>query len=145
MAKPDPSLLDPARYPFSCLIETRYRDLDTNRHINNGAMASLFEEARLRFHRHTGFQKAGAVGLGGLMVVSLGVEYLGQSHYPDPLEVHVGFARMGNSSYDLVQIAHQNGAPVAFCRTTIVSTREGRSYPFSEEHRALAQQWIITT
>jgi acyl-CoA thioester hydrolase len=145
MAKPDPSLLDPARYSYSCVVETRYRDLDTNRHINNGAMASLFEEARLRFHRHTGFQKAGAVAMGGLMVASLGVEFLGQSHYPDPLEVHIGFSRMGNSSYDLAQVAHQNGVPVAFCRTTIVSTREGRPCPFTEQHRALAQQWMITT
>ena len=51
MAKPDPALLDPARYPFRCSIETRYRDLDSNLHINNGVMASLLEEGRVRFHR----------------------------------------------------------------------------------------------
>ena len=34
MAKPDPALLNPARYPFTTTIEPRFGDLDVNLHVN---------------------------------------------------------------------------------------------------------------
>ena len=77
MPKPDPSLLDPARYPFRCLIETRFRDLDSNMHVNNGVFASLLEEGRVRFHRASQF--GGVSGDLTSMVVSAAIEYLGEN------------------------------------------------------------------
>ena len=41
MAKPDPALLDPTRYPHSVEIPTRYADCDPNNHINNVALAAI--------------------------------------------------------------------------------------------------------
>jgi len=55
MPKPDPAMLDPARYPFRCAIETCFGDLDTNLHINNVSLSGLLEEGRVRFHRASGF------------------------------------------------------------------------------------------
>lgn len=143
MAKPDPALLDPARYPFRCEIETRYRDLDSNLHINNGVFASLLEEGRVRFHRASEF--------GGLssdrdltsMVVSVAIEYLGQSHFPAPLEMHVGAARIGQSSYDLCQLVMQEGDMVAFAKVTLVCVKDGRPFAIPAPHRAIARPWML--
>lgn len=143
MAKPSPELLDPARYPFHCSIETRYRDLDSNLHINNGVMASLFEEGRVRFHRAAAFHNLSAQTDTNIMVVSLGIEFLGESHFPDPLDIHVGIARIGTTSYELVQLAMQQGAAVAFARATLVSVSRGTPSPICDARRAAGQAWMM--
>ena len=143
MPKPDPALLDPARYPFRCAIETRYRDLDSNLHINNGVFASLLEEGRVRFHRASDFGGVSAeFGLTS-MVVSVGIEYLGQSHFPAPLEMHVAAARIGKSSYDLCQLVMQEGDTVAFAQVTLVCVKDDKPYVIPDSHRELAKPWML--
>ncbi len=143
MAKPDPALLDPARYPFRCSIETRYRDLDSNLHLNNGVMASLLEEGRVHFHRKVDFGIRTTDGGDSAMVVSLAIEFIGQSHFPEPLDIYVGFARVGNTSYELAQLVMQGDQTVVFGRATLVSTRQGAPCAISDESRAIARQWML--
>ena len=143
MAKPDPALLDPARYPFHCSIETRYRDLDSNLHINNGVMASLLEEGRVRFHRASQF--GGVSGAMTSMVVSAGIEYLGESHHPDPLEMHLGAGRIGTTSYELCQLVMQGSDVIAFARVTLVCMMAGKPHPIPTEHREKAQAWMMAS
>lgn len=141
MPRPDPALLDPSRYPFRCSIETRYRDLDSNLHINNGVMASLLEEGRVRFHRSADFTGIEAGSDASAMVVSLAIEFIGQSHFPEPLDIHVGIARIGTTSYELVQLVTQQGREVAFARAVLVSVRQGMPWAISDERRKRAEQW----
>ena len=143
MAKPDPALLDPARYPFRCDIETRYRDLDSNLHINNGVMASLLEEGRVRFHRASDF---GGVshdhGMTG-MVVSTTIEYIGQSHFPEPLEMYCAASRIGRTSYELSQLVMQGGDCVVFAQVTLVCVKDAMPCEIPEEDRQRAQNWVL--
>ena len=141
MAKPDPALLDPARYPFNCTIETRYRDLDSNLHINNGVLASLLEEGRVRFHRASLF--GGVSGEMTAMVVSAAIEYLGESHHPDPLDMHVGAARIGTTSYELCQLVMQGRDVIAFAWVTLVCMKAGKPHAISADQREMAQPWIM--
>lgn len=143
MARPDPALLDPARYPFQCMIETRYRDLDSNLHLNNGVLACLLEEGRVRFHRKSQYNQYSADERTSAMVASLALEYLGEIQFPEPLEISTAFARIGNTSYDLVQLVMQEGRVVAFARVTMVNVREGAPDRISDERRGLTQQWML--
>ena len=143
MAKPDPALLDPARYPFSCQIETRYRDLDSNLHINNGVMASLLEEGRVRFHRASQF--GGVSGDVTAMVVSAAIEYLGESHHPEPLDMNLGIGRIGTSSYELCQLVMQGSHVIAFASVTLVCMKHGKPYAISSENREKAQAWMMAS
>jgi acyl-CoA thioester hydrolase len=145
MAKPDPTLLDPARYPFRCSIETRYRDLDSNLHLNNGVMASLLEEGRVRFHRKADFRHLSGHPDESAMVVSLAIEFLGQSHFPQPLEISVGFARVGKTSYDLAQLVTQADKVVVFATATLVVTRHAAPFAITADQRAIAEQWSLRT
>jgi acyl-CoA thioester hydrolase len=143
MAKPDAALLNPARYPFRCEIETRFRDLDINMHINNGVLATFLEEGRVRFHRASQF--GGLQAETGLtsMVVSAAIEYLGQSHFPDPVEMYVGASRIGGSSYELCELAMQQGQVVTFARVTMVCIRDGAPFPIPDAHRERAEPWMM--
>lgn len=141
MARPDAALLDPARYPFRCLIEPRFSDLDTNLHINNGAIAGILEEARVRFHRASDClaMQDGMVS----MVASLAIEFVGQSFYPDPLEVHVAPSRLGRTSYALAQLVLQQGRPVIHAASTLVCMRDGAPVPLPDDWRGRIDGWML--
>lgn len=130
MPKPDPALLDPARYPFACEIQTRFGDLDVNLHINNVALAAILEDARVRFHTDSGY-RAAIRGMSS-MVVSLSIEYLGQGYHPQPLKVCVAATEIGRSSYSLYQLVTQEERIIAFARVTFVCVRDNRPAPLPE-------------
>lgn len=119
MPKPDPTLLDPARYPFTYRIEPRFGDLDVNMHINNVAMATMMEEAHVRFHLASGY----AQSLGRLtsMVASITIDYLGQGAYPDPIDLHVALEHVGRTSHTVAKLASQANRPIAFSRAVLVT------------------------
>ena len=141
MPKPDPALLDPARYPFACSIETRFGDLDLNQHINNAAMVGLLEEGRVRFQR--ALARGPTDTRTSRMLVSLAVEFLDQSYFPDPVHMHVGIERMGRTSYTLCQLGNQRGRVVLFARATVVVTVDGRPAELPAQVRESLEPWSL--
>lgn len=141
MPKPDPALLDPERFPFHCAIETRFGDVDVNQHINNVALAGLLEEGRVRFHRKSGYHAA----IEGMtsMVASISVEFLGQSYFPDPLDMHVAVARLGNTSYTLHQLVTQQGRTVAYAQAVMVCMKGEGPAELPATFRESAQSWML--
>lgn len=141
MPKPDPALLDPARYPFRCSIETRFGDIDVNQHVNNVALVGLLEEGRVRFHRASGYHAA----LGGMtsMVASMGIEFLGQSYFPSPIDMHVAPLRLGNTSYTLNQLVTQEGRTVAYARAVMVCMGAEGPAPLPEAFRQGVEPWLF--
>lgn len=119
MAKPEPWRLEFDRYPFVTSTDTRFRDLDIMGHINNVAMAGIFETARVRFHRHLGRhpQDQGVRWL----VASVHLEYLQEAHYPDEITMGCGIGYVGNTSWQVLSAAYQNGECVAICDSVVVT------------------------
>jgi acyl-CoA thioester hydrolase len=141
MAKPDPALLDPARYPFHCRIEPRFGDLDVNLHINNVALAAMLEEAHVRFHRASGYA-ARQQGL-STMVASVTIDYLAQGSYPEPVDVHIAVERMGRTSHVLAKLATQGERPIGFSRAVLVSVRNDGPAPMPDAFVAQADCWEL--
>lgn len=141
MARPDAALLDPARYPFAHQITTRFADIDPNQHLNNVALAALMEDARVRFNLALG--SAIKIGERRAMVASVAMDYLSQGHFPDPVTVHCGVERTGNSSWTVVQLLIQSGRPVAFARSVLVAIADDRPSPIAEDYRAVLAQWTL--
>jgi len=141
MPRPDPGLLDPARYPFAHTITTRFADVDPNQHLNNVALAAMMEDARVRFNLAMG--SAVRIGERRAMVASVGMEYLAQGHFPDPVTVHCAVERVGTSSWGVIQLLAQNGTPVAFARSALVAITDDRPSPIAEDFRAVLVQWSL--
>lgn len=143
MAKPDAALLDPARYPYTCEIATRFGDLDVNMHVNNVAMVQLYEDSRVRFHAASGYHASlGAAGIIA-MVASCTLEYLGQAYYPDPLQFHVGAAQLGRTSYQLLQLVRQGDRVVGFSQATMVCVRDSQAVPIPDSFRESVKPWMF--
>lgn len=141
MSRPDPGLLQPERYPLRSELQVRFSDLDVNRHVNNVALVEMLQEARGDFHRasrifddNPGMQ---------LMVANLSVQYLGEARHGVPIVCHTGLTEIGRTSQTIAQFATQDGAPVAFARTVMVSVRDGAPSPHSQAYRDKARTWLI--
>ncbi|KQM21815.1 acyl-CoA thioesterase [Novosphingobium sp. Leaf2] len=141
MPKPDSALLDLARYPFSATIESRFGDMDINRHINNVALAAYLEDARVRFYEQTGFG-GWSDGL-ATMIVSLAVEYLSEGQYPDPFTVFCAIEDLGRSSHRLVQLIVQDGRIIAFARSVLVAVGDNGPATLPEHFLENAKPWML--
>lgn len=85
----DPARLVRETYPFRLDIRTRFGDLDTNRHVNNVALAGWYLDALAELHLDVlGYPTGGP--LDGLSPSSLCVDYLAEVHYPGIHQLRIG-------------------------------------------------------
>ena len=141
--KPEPWRLDRAAYPFAFQIQTRYRDEDSLRHINNMAIAGFYDEARGRFMKQI-FEDLGPAPWVRIVTADTRVSFLGEVFHPDMLDIGSGITRIGNASMEISQAMFQKGKCVGICTTTFVQADEKGSSPLSEGLRAILQTYLIT-
>lgn len=132
---------DPESYPFSTATETRFQDLDPLGHINNVAMAALFENGRVRFNRNLGLERRQPGER--WLIAAVAIDYVAEAHFPDPVEVMSGIGRVGNSSWDICSAAFQRGVCVATCVTTLVVTDKTGSRPIADSLRASFAELMV--
>jgi acyl-CoA thioester hydrolase len=142
MPRASPALLDPAAYPHQDTIQTRFGDMDMLGHLNNVALAALFESARTRFnaaHRLWGpeFAEHRAV------IARVEINYLAEGHYPADVEVATGIGRVGNRSWQVLALMIQGGRALATCDATLVMTKGADGEAVPDELRARMAQLAI--
>jgi len=104
MDAPEPTRLQrgPARmvreaYPFRLDVRTRFGDLDTNRHVNNVALAGWYLDGLAELHLDVlGYPTGGP--LDGLSPSSLAVQYLDEVHYPGIYQLRVGILDLDDTT-----------------------------------------------
>jgi acyl-CoA thioester hydrolase len=128
MAKPEGWRLNPASYPVSIRSDTRFQDLDPNRHLNNVAFAVLFENARVQLHKNLRPWESRPKNE-RTMVAAVEINYLAEGNFPDPVTLCSGIGRIGNSSWTIEQAMFQNGICIATCDTVVVCRTDGEGRP----------------
>ena len=142
MPRPEPALLDPARYPFTHYTTTRFADVDPNQHLNNVALAAMMEDARVRFNLAIG--SAIKIGERRAMVASITMDYLAQGYFPDPVAVHCAIEGIGRTSWTIIQLLAQGGKPVAIARSVLVAIADDRPTPVADDYRLQLGEWMLT-
>lgn len=142
MGRPDQSRLVHASYPYTTAIQTRFQDLDVLGHINNVAMAALFEAGRVRFNT--------AVGLAGWkghrwLVANAEINYLAEGHFPADVEVATGVGKIGTRSWTLLSAAFQHGVAIASCDVTLVMSAETGASELPSDFRATLERYRMVT
>ncbi|SIN59479.1 acyl-CoA thioester hydrolase [Parasphingorhabdus marina DSM 22363] len=131
MARPESWQLDPASYPVSLVTQTRFQDIDPNRHLNNVAFATMFENARVRFNRALR-PWADRPKNERSMVAAVTINYLREGSYPDDVEIASGVSKIGTSSYVIAQAMFQHGHCIATCDSVIVCRTDGEGKPLRQ-------------
>lgn len=137
MSRPSLALLTLANYPFQCSLQTRFGDQDVNRHINNVAMAGLFEEGRLRFN--TGLDIEKRLTGGQTVVAALNISFLADTRYPEDVVMGLGVLKVGRSSWTIVEGAFQDGRCVGVCEAVLVRRSPEGPLVLPEDWRALLE------
>lgn len=140
--KPPAWRQDPAVYPHSFLMQTRYRDEDGLHHINNIAIAAYYDETRARFSRAV-FTAANLMDRVRIVTADSRVTYLGEVFHPDEVEVRSGILRIGSASYEIGQAMFQKGRCVGVCTTTFVQASAEGSSPLAPSLRSALEAMMI--
>jgi acyl-CoA thioester hydrolase len=141
MAKPESWRLDPAVYPFSFEMQTRWADLDMLGHINNVSMAGLFEEGRGRFNRSLALGRDHASIR--WLIANVEIAYVAEAHYPKPVTMAAGIGHIGTRSWTIMLGAFQDGMCVSTCETALVYTDANGACPFPDRYRPMLEANLV--
>lgn len=134
MPRHDPRRLDVAAYPLTIALETRFGDMDVNFHLNNVAIAGLYEEARVRFNWH--IRDNFAVGRPRFLVARVEIDYLGEGRYRVPTSIGVAVISTGTTSWRVVMGLFQPSGCIGLCDTVMVHRGEGGPAPIPDMLRS---------
>jgi len=124
-------------------IQTRYRDEDMLRHVNNMAVAGYHDEARNRFSR-VYFKLAGDITGTRIVTVETRVNFLAEVFHPDTVEVGSGILKIGGASYEIGQALFQKGKCVGLCTAVFVrATRSRGTAPLPDNLRAALETFRL--
>jgi acyl-CoA thioester hydrolase len=143
MAKLEPWRTDIDSYPFVHITETRFADLDQLGHINNVAMAGLFEHGRGLFVHSIGLPNFAKEHR--WLIVRVEINYLAESYFPEHVKIASGIHKVGNSSWEIASAAFQSGKCVSTCSTTTVMTNKDGASPISDALRAALERLRVTS
>jgi len=116
--KPHPSRLQRATYPYFRRVIARFSDMDAERHLNNVALASFYEDGRVSFlHEPAGEERGKSFRF---VIAHIAISYLAEAHYPGDYDVGLGVTRFGTTSFDVGAGLFIGDACVGVCDTTQV-------------------------
>lgn len=87
-------------YPFHHPVAARFADLDPLGHVNNVALTSWYEDARVAMLRQ-GMPRDGTPLAVPMALVEITVRYFLEVRYPSTVSVGVGVRRIGRTSVQL--------------------------------------------
>lgn len=125
-------------------VKVRWSDIDGYGHVNNAAMFTLLEEARIATFWHgaegaTNVLQAGHGGATHTYIARQEIEYLAPIDYrAEPLQVELWLSRIGGASLDVCYEIPVGGEVAVRAMTTVVTVNPdtGRPRRITPEERA---------
>ncbi|MGH6763078.1 MAG: acyl-CoA thioesterase [Phyllobacterium sp.] len=105
-------------YPLRSTEKLRYRDMDTQGHVNNAVFSTLFEAARVETFYNP--QKPLTEPNHYFVVARISIDFLGELIWPGEVEIGTRIASVGRSSMKIEQVLFQNGRCAASAETVVV-------------------------
>ncbi|MGE0742360.1 MAG: acyl-CoA thioesterase [Hyphomonadaceae bacterium] len=141
--KPGPERLLLDAYPRRYTLETRFSDVDRNEHLNNVAIASFYEDARVRAQAEIYGPEKYTEGQ-RVVAANVAIAYLEEGYYPDAVTVTCGVGSIGRTSYTIAQALFQNGKCIGVADTVIVFCNAAGPTPLPPTLRAELEKFLLT-
>ena len=103
-------------FNFVHKINTRFRDLDAFKHVNNATFLSYLEDARIVFFKRWNVNHT----FRSLIVASIKIDYVNQVTHPSELVICQKISRIGNKSFDNFSVIFLKNKVVCVATVTIV-------------------------
>ena len=112
----------PKTWLFQTRLVVRVLDINYGRHLGNDRVLGLVHEARVRWLTTLGLSELD-IGEGiGLLMADAGLVFQREAYLGDELDIFLGKAKVGRSSFDLVfcLVRAQDNAEIARIKTGMV-------------------------
>lgn len=121
----------------------RWSDQDVNGHVNNARVATLLEEARLRWRAHV-IAVDGQAGFDSpVLVAALQLNYRKPIEFGPLVDIDVWVTRIGSRSYTLAYWGQQDGTTVLEASTVMVPVDAlGASRHLVDDERSYLNRWF---
>jgi len=106
-------------YGWQVSLQTRYGDMDAQAHLNNIAIARLFEEGRVRFNQFLA-TKVADFWSNRILLAHVRIDYLAEGQYPAPVELGQTITAIGASSFRVGAALFQQQQCIALCESVLV-------------------------
>lgn len=106
---------------FRAQVFVRWSDQDINGHVNNARVATLLEEARIKWRCHAASADAAAGLPTTTLVASLTLNYRRPIQFGQDVDVDIWVVRIGDRSYTMGYAGYQGGHLVLDASTVMVS------------------------
>ena len=120
-------------------IVVRYADLDPQQHVNNAAVVTYLESARMGYYQETGIWDGLSFGEFGMVVAALHIDYLLPIRFGQGVKVGLGVRHMGNKSLRFRFQVQDGDGQTTFARGEITMVaydpQADRSIPIPEAWR----------
>ena len=110
--------LEAAAYPRHLTLHPRYGDMD--------AIARLFEETRVQTLSALRGTPVGEGDPSSMMIVHVGIDYLAEGTYPDPIDAGLAVTDIGRTSFRLGLALFQRGRAIALADCAMVNLKDRR-------------------
>ncbi len=104
-------------YPFHHCVQTRWKDLDAFRHINNAVFLSYIEDARIVLLKRWKINYEER----SLIVASVKIDYIRQVLHPSKLIIGQKVSRIGTKSFDIESVIFNKECNELVCKSIVTS------------------------
>ncbi len=131
-------------YPWALEMQTRFADMDINRHLNNVAITRFFEETRIRFNWSLIAAAEATMARPRYLVAHVGIDYLGEGAYPQPVTMTYAVGAIGNSSFRCLMGMFQSDRCIALCDSVLVHRGESGASPLPQALRSRLEAFPLS-
>lgn len=130
-------------YPWISPVIARYADVDPFWHLNNVAMATYFEDARISFVMKLLDIRQPTGPDGRVLLARSSIDYLHEGRWPGTLEVGAAVAAVGRTSVTIGLGLFQDSRCIAVSDAVIVKLGDAGPLPWRDDERATlsAPRW----
>ncbi|HSA50857.1 MAG TPA: thioesterase family protein [Yinghuangia sp.] len=140
----DPARLVLDNYPFVHRIEARFSDMDVQRHLNNAAITTFYEDTRVNLNRLMyGDELVSGEAEFRLLVLETTVRYLSEAPYPGSYRIGAGVIRFGGSSYQYGLGLFLDDTCVGLSETVMVHVTDAGPTPIPPARRARMEKFAF--
>ena len=135
--------LDREACSFWTREKLRNADTDQFRHVNNAAISTFFESARMEVLEHDSLKES-LIGR-NVVVAHLSIDFLKELYFPGVIEIGSATLKVGRTSFQLVQGLFIGTECLAFALATCVllDTERGKPAPIPELVRSQLLKGLV--
>jgi acyl-CoA thioester hydrolase len=136
MSRSPPERTQLAGYPYVSPVIARYADVDPFWHLNNVAIATYFEDARITFVARLLQLVRLTGGDSRVLLARLAIDYLREGRWPGQLQVGAAVTSVGRTSVTIGLGLFQDDHCIAVSDAVLVRLGDAGPAPWRDEERA---------